>query len=233
MNAVYESLADDESRRVYLNVIQYKISGNIRYLDDISTPAEEIYQNVLRPSRNEDFVDLGAYNGDTIRELLTYTNMKYHSIYAVEPDKRNFKKLIKFIERANMKRISAFHCAAWCTDTELMFSSRSGRQSSLSSNGDLLPARSVDSLLNGNPVSFLKMDVEGYEREALWGAAKSIYHYQPKLAVSLYHRNQDIFELPLLVKQLNPDYQLYIRHRLYIPAWETNLYAVSEEKTKP
>jgi len=228
LNAVYQSLADDESRRVYLNVIQYKISGNIHYLDTISATTEEIYRKILRPTRNENFVDLGAYNGDTIRELLNYTNMKYHSIYAVEPDKRNFKKLMKFIEAGNMRRINAFHCAAWCKDTELMFHSCSGRQSSLSTTGESLPARSVDSLLAGEPVSFLKMDVEGYEREALWGAAKSIYRYQPKLAVSLYHRNQDIFELPLLVKQLNPDYQLYIRHRLYIPAWETNLYAIKE-----
>ncbi len=230
LNAVYESLADDESRRVYLNVIQYKISGNIAYLEDISTPADEIYRNILRPSKNEDFVDLGAYNGDTIRELLNYTTMKYHTIYAVEPDKRNYKKLVKFIESVNMKRVNALHCAAWCTDTELLFNSRSGRQSALSSTGDSLSARSVDSLLDGEPVSFLKMDVEGYEREALWGAAKSIYQYQPKLSVSLYHRNQDIFELPLLVKKLNPDYQLYIRHRLYIPAWETNLYAVTESQ---
>ncbi len=231
LNAVYRSLADDESRRVYLNVIQYKISGNIRYLEDISTPAEDLYRKILRPSRNENFVDLGAYNGDTIRELLNYTNLKYHTIHAVEPDKRNFKKLIKFIESTNMKRVSAFHCAAWCTDTELSFSSRAGRQSVLSTGGDMLTARSVDSLLDGAPVTFLKMDVEGYEREALWGAVKSISHYQPKLAVSLYHRNQDIFELPLLVKQLNPNYRLYIRHRLYIPAWETNLYAIPESQT--
>jgi hypothetical protein len=44
----------------------------------------------------------------------------------------------------------------------------------------------------------------------------------------MYHRNEDIFELPLLVKKLNPNYKIYIRHRLYIPAWETNLYAVAE-----
>ena len=70
------------------------------------------------------------------------------------------------------------------------------------------------------------MDVEGFEREAIWGAAQTIAHYTPKLMISLYHRNEDIFELPLLIKMLNPNYKLYIRHQLYIPAWETNLYAV-------
>ena len=72
------------------------------------------------------------------------------------------------------------------------------------------------------------MDVEGFEREALWGASKTIARHAPKLVVAMYHRNEDIFELPLLVKKLNPKYQIYIRHRLYIPAWETNLYAVPE-----
>ena len=89
-----------------------------------------------------------------------------------------------------------------------------------------MPARSVDSLLQGQNVTYLKMDVEGFEREALWGASKTILHYAPKLSVSIYHRNEDIFELPLLVKSLQPNYKLYIRHRLYIPAWDTNLYAI-------
>ncbi len=73
------------------------------------------------------------------------------------------------------------------------------------------------------------MDVEGFEREAIWGASQTIGHYAPKMMVSLYHRNEDIFELPILIKKLNPKYQLFIRHQLYIPAWETNLYAVPEK----
>ena len=74
------------------------------------------------------------------------------------------------------------------------------------------------------------MDVEGCEREALWGASQTIAHFSPKLMVSLYHRNEDIFALPLLIRRLNPNYDLYIRHQLYIPAWETNLYAVPSQK---
>ncbi len=228
LNAVYRMLADDESRRVFLNVIQFKISGDLRYLDAVTTDADHIYKQILRPTRNETFVDLGAYNGDTIRELLEYTHGKYFEIHAVEPDKRNFKKLKTYVETADMRRVSLHHCAAWCKDTELPFSSKSGRQSVLSPEGQLMPARSVDSLLQKRSASLIKMDVEGFEREALWGASNTIVRYTPKLAVALYHRNEDLFELPLLVKRLNPDYKLYIRHRLYIPAWETNLYAVTE-----
>lgn len=232
LNTVYRSLADDESRRVYLNILQFKISGNIHYLDAVTAETEDIYKRILRPSRNENYVDLGAYNGDTIRELLQYTNQKYNTIHAVEPDKKNFKKLVAYIEESEMMQVSLFQCAAWCKDTELPFSSKSGRQSVLSTGGETMPARSVDTLLKGAPVTLLKMDVEGFEREALWGAAKTIHHYAPKLSVAIYHRNEDIFELPLLVKRLNPGYKLYIRHTLYIPAWETNLYAIPEEKER-
>ena len=72
------------------------------------------------------------------------------------------------------------------------------------------------------------MDVEGAEREAIWGASRTISRFGPMLMISLYHRNEDIFELPILISRLNPKYKLYIRHQLYIPAWETNLYAVCE-----
>ncbi len=230
LNEVYRSLADDESRRVYLNVIQFKISGDMRYLDDVTASTDDIYKKILRPTRGESYVDLGAYNGDTIRELLHYTGQHYSRIWAVEPDKKNHKKLAAFVEGNAMHRIHLYQCAAWCKDTELPFSAKSGRQSVLAAgeNAELMPARCVDTLLGGAPASLIKMDVEGYEREALWGASRTIAHHRPKLAVAMYHRNEDIFELPLLVKRLCPAYKLYVRHRLYIPAWETNLYAVAD-----
>lgn len=220
---VYESLADDYSRKVYANIINFKISGKIEYLSAVTTPKSDIYKKIIKPGLNEVYVDLGAYNGDTIRELLEFTHGKYASIYAFEPDRKNFKKLAKFVD--GMKHIFAYNSAAWCTETELSFASKAGRQSAITAGASTtVDARSVDSILNGKPATLIKMDVEGFEREAIWGASSTISHYSPRLMVSLYHRNEDIFELPLLIKKLNPNYKLYIRHQLYIPAWETNLY---------
>ena len=125
--------------------------------------------------------------------------------------------------------VQCYQCTAWCVDTELPFGAKAGRQSAIAMEGAMTPARAVDNLLAGNPVTLLKMDVEGAEREALWGASRSIARYAPKLMISLYHRNEDIFELPLLVKRIKPRYRLFIRHLPYIPAWETNLYAVCED----
>ena len=224
IESVYNSLADDYSRKVYANIINFKISGKIEYLSAVTTSKPEIYKKIIKPGLNEVYVDLGAYNGDTIKELLEFTHGKYASIFALEPERKNFKKLAKFVD--GMKHVFAYNAAAWCNDSELPFASKAGRQSAISANAlTTVEARSVDSVLNKKPATIIKMDVEGFEREAIWGAAYTISHYSPKLMVSLYHRNEDIFELPLLIKKLNPDYKLYIRHQLYIPAWETNLYA--------
>ena len=76
-----------------------------------------------------------------------------------------------------------------------------------------------------DPVTFIKMDIEGAELEALKGSSKIIKKYMPKLAISLYHKKDDILEIPLYIKELVPEYKLYIRH--YSNAGvETVLYAV-------
>ena len=79
---------------------------------------------------------------------------------------------------------------------------------------------------------FIKYDVEGSEYEALLGSQKTIQRCAPKLLVSLYHRSEDLFVLPRLVKQLNPSYRLYLRKLPYIPAWDLNLYALTDERNK-
>ena len=84
---VYDMLADDYSRKVYANIINFKISGKIEYLSAVTTPKSEIYKKIIKPGLNEVYVDLGAYNGDTIKEMLEFTHGKYAAIYALEPDK--------------------------------------------------------------------------------------------------------------------------------------------------
>lgn len=224
LERVYNLLADNFSRKVFADVINFKISGDMKYLKNNTTSRSDVYQGIIKPSKVEVFVDLGAYNGDTIKELLSYTGGSYSEIYAVEPDKKNFKKLLRSIE--GKERITAKNAVAWCIDTEIQFAAREGRQSSVSASGSKMPAISVDSMLEGKKATLIKMDVEGSETEAIWGACHTIAHHTPKLMISLYHRNEDIFSIPLLINSFRSDYRLYIRRQQYLPAWETNLYAV-------
>ena len=88
-----------------------------------------------------------------------------------------------------------------------------------------IEAETVDSVCN-NRADYIKYDVEGAERQALLGSQNTIANTSPDLLVSVYHRNEDLFDLPLLINELNPNYKLYLRKFKYVPAWDLNLYAV-------
>ncbi len=220
---VYDMLEDDFSKKVYADVINFKISGKIEYLDRCTTDKKEVYNSIIRPSEDEVYIDLGAYNGDTVAEFLKYSR-GYKNIVAVEPDRRNFRKLSKNTE--NLENIRLINAVVWNSNTQVCFSAKSGRQSAVNPTGDMIDAVCVDLMPESNDATIIKMDIEGAEYEVLKGSKNTIMKNAPKLMISLYHRNEDMFELPLFIKSLNPDYKMFIRHQLYIPAWETNLYCI-------
>ncbi|WP_270738985.1 FkbM family methyltransferase [Massilioclostridium coli] len=219
---VYDLLADETSKKTYLDILNFKVSGKIEYLYQCRSEKPEVYTNLLKPNDQEIFVDLGAYDGDTIAEFLQFVS-DYQHIYALEPDAKNFKKLEK--NTVHLERITRYNMAAWNQTDTLYFSKKAGRNSRLSNKGVEIPADSVDHLIQ-QPVSILKMDIEGTESKALEGAKKTIQQYRPKLYVCAYHRNEDLFALPLQIMDLCPDYKIYLRHHPYIPAWETNFYCI-------
>ena len=222
----YALLADEQSRRVFADTVQFKLSGRLRYLRGSETGKDEIFRTVLHPGEQEHFADLGAYNGDTIRELLHYTDGRFASVTALEPDRRSFRKLSAWAEAHLSGAVELVQAGAWSSDTIQHFTDRAGRQSRVAAQGRETQMRALDSVLHGRPCTYLKMDVEGAEREALRGAAQTIRTWQPKLNIAAYHRSADFFELPLLVHAMCPAYRLYLRHHPYVPAWDTNLYAV-------
>lgn len=225
LQKVYDLLADDISKQTFADVVNFRISGKIEYLNACTFPRERIFTDIIKLGDNEEYIDMGAYNGDTVLEFADITGGKYRRIFAMEPDTRNFRKLTKSTD--GMERIDLFNAAAWSDDTALTFSDRSGRNSKLTEGGGVklkqVAALRGDSLSEN--ATFIKMDVEGAERHALEGCARSLKNGS-KLICALYHRTEDIFDLPLLVHEINPDLKLYIRHLMYIPAWETNLYCV-------
>ena len=222
-------LADETSQNCLDMLMRYRITGDIETLRQCETPTQETTE-MLNIGPNETYVDLGAYNGDTVEEFLRYTGKHFNKIYAVEPDRRNFSKLRRRLYYISGNLLTAKNAVAWSSDTKLMFNSKAGRGSSLSQThegrGVETEAVTVDTMLNGKPATLIKYDVEGSEREALLGSAQTIKQYKPRLVVSLYHRVGDLIELPLLIHELNPDYKLYLRHHPYIPAWDTNLYCI-------
>lgn len=220
---VFNRLCDDKSREVFDCILKYKITGDISYLKRCETTPSEAYENILRPCKGETYIDLGAYNGDTVLEYMSYSK-GYKRIFAVEPNERNFKKLSKALDV--YENISLINAAAWDKEDTLIFSKGSGRQSRVSDCGVITRALSVDSILSGQRADYIKYDVEGEEEKAIKGSANTIKEYSPKLCISVYHRLLDMFELPLQVLEINDSYKLYLRHYPYYPAWETNMFFV-------
>ncbi len=225
ISRVESLLADEQSRKVYHAVINFKLSGKPALLRSVETPRSEMYR-LLRITGQEDYCDLGGYDGDTVLEFLNETGGNFSSITVLEPDGKNFRKLERNLSPRSPEKIRMIQAASWEKDGLLSFHNCAGRNSFLGKDGKVqVPARSLDSLYRGGQVSFIKMDVEGAERETLLGGVEILRRQAPKLLISAYHRSEDIFSLPLLLNQLQPKYRLYLRHQPYIPAWETNLCA--------
>lgn len=226
-------LADEQSKECLDLLMKYRISGDIGVLRQSETPKSEMI-DMLKITTGETYVDLGAYDGDTIEEFLKLTNKRFNRIYALEPDRRSFAKLRRRLYYISAGLLTAKNAAVWSSDTTLMFYNKSGRSSSFTANiseqtkgkGYETEAVSVDSLLDGKPATLIKYDVEGAEREALIGSEQTIKSFKPRLIVSVYHRVGDMIELPLLIHEMNPSYKFYLRHHPYIPAWDTNIYCI-------
>jgi len=219
----YELLADEKSKEDFLSVLRFKISGKTEYLFSCQSEKQELYKEVLPLSENEVIVDLGAYDGDTIREFLAVTGGKYNRIYAFEPDEKNYRKLKAKTE--GMENIELYNIGACDKKETRYFAKKKGRNSHEDPNGIPVQFDSVDNLVKDR-VTFLKMDIEGSELKALEGAERTIRENLPKLYICAYHRNEDMFTLPLKIKELYDGYKIYFRHHPYIPAWESNFYAV-------
>ncbi len=225
-----ELFSDTESKAIFDDIIRFKLTGNLKYLR--STECDETKADkCLNLEKYRVFVDLGAYNGDTVKK---YSSLcpNLTEIYAFEPDKRNFKKLNTYCEELTNIKTCALNCAAYSADTTLQFASSGNRNSSAASGGSFqhktvdVEAKAPDSVCEN--ADFIKYDVEGMEYEALLGCKKLISKFKPDLLVSMYHKSEDLFSLPILVKKLNKDYSLFLRRLPYIPAWDLNMYAISK-----
>ncbi len=223
LERAYSLLSDEKSRETFINVLKYKLSGKPKYLFNSTEEKGEIYKTIFPLRNNEAILDLGAYDGDTIREFTSVTKSEYKRIIAFEPDEKNFKKLKKKTE--GMENLTLFNLGAWDKEETLYFSKKGARGSRAEEGGIPMRFNSVDNIVS-DEITFIKMDIEGAELRALEGAKETIKKYRPKLYVCAYHKDEDMFTLPLKIKELLGECEIYYRHHPYIPAWESNFYVI-------
>lgn len=224
IESAYGLLADDFSKQVFENGLLFQLTGGLPLLKATESDKTEALAGILKLTPREDYLDLGAYRGDTIAELLQFSGGTYRTITALEPNRKTFQKLSAF---AGGMENTALICAAVGDRVGThAFMGNAGRGSSLGNRGEEIPVTTVDEICKNKSVSYLKMDVEGAEYEAILGGRETLQAKKPKLNIAAYHRSADLFRLPCLLHEINPAYQIYLRHHPYIPFWDTNLYCV-------
>lgn len=173
----------------------------------------------------EVFVDGGAFDGATSLDFLNWSaESKARFIYAWEPDLENQKKCRKLFDR-NQVLYSLIPKGLWDKSETLNFKMQGNSCSLVCGNGgEAIEVDSIDNVIK-EPVTFIKMDIEGSEYKALLGAKNMIMKHKPKLAISIYHKTEDIWEIPYLIYQFNPLYKFYLKH-YSLSDNETILYAL-------
>ncbi len=226
---VWDWLSDDQSRKVMRNLLNYKITRDISLIDEINEGEELQYfdEQIMRMISDvkQSFVDLGAYTGDTVQRFQKNFPV-YDKIFALEPDPNTFKTLQR--NTANYKMVNCINKGAYNKKAVLRFQSEGFWTSTIDANGNIsVDVDCLDDIIH-EKVTFIKADIEGAEKEALAGMVNLIKTYRPTLAFCIYHRKEDIFEVARIVKAINPNYRLFMRHYSEIPV-ESVMYAVDVE----
>lgn len=228
LSLIYDELSDEVSREIFLAYLQDRISGIPQNLIKYYSPLQ-YFPDIIEPDKRkkgETFVDCGSYDGATIFDFIKWCQGNYKKIYAFEPEKKNFE-----ITKKNLKgksNIELINKGAWFKKDILYFTPNNDN-SHIDKKGTVnIEVESIDNIIGQTYVSFIKMDIEGSELEALKGAEFTIKSCFPKLAICIYHKKEDILLIPDYIRSFNNKewkYDIYLRHHS-LAFTETVLYAI-------
>lgn len=208
---VFDMLEDDFSRKVYIERIKRVCA--LSDISDVTQPEKDQYfDEIVGLTEQEVFIDCGAYTGDTAAEFIRRTDGRYRQIYMFEAEESKYGQIRGSLEGCQYR---LYPFGVWSENTKLRFDAGGGSASKVSAadtGGTEIDVVALDCIEFDEIPTFIKMDIEGSEKQALLGAAELLSRYMPKLAICVYHKPEDLFELPLLIKKLNPKYRLYMRH---------------------
>lgn len=189
---------------------------------------KQYFEDFINYTEGENFIDAGSLDLSTSLRFAEKCLKKHVSdfkIYAFEPDKVSYEKCKRIRTRYPEIKIELMNYGLWSSDAVMGFTSSGYANSRIDEeSSNVIKCVTLDSVVKER-VTFIKMDIEGAELEALKGCKNIINQYRPKLAISVYHKPEDIIEIPKFIKQLVPEYRLYLRHYSNCHT-ETILYAL-------
>jgi len=210
--SLFLSLADDKSRRVLDGLIRYRLDYDASFAESVADEYDRQYfdADLVEFTRDDIFVDLGGYDGDSSEKFIQFNGGSYAKIYIFEPDENLLKHATNRLKGRNA--IEFILAGAYSKDGELKFAASGRTNGAISEVGELvIPVRKLDSVVVEAP-TLVKMDIEGAETEALRGATNLIRAARPKLAIAAYHFAHDLWWLTDVVREINPEYRFYLRH---------------------
>lgn len=184
------------------------------------------YFDVFEPRDGEIVVDAGAFDGTTEAQFFDWGGEKIKKIYAFEMDPANGKQCLEFYRENHLDKVVFINKGTGAKEQTIYLDDNStGGRGSTKGNGTIAAKiTTIDSEVGDDKVSFIKMDVEGAELESLKGAKKTIKRNRPRLAICIYHKDFDSYELVRYIHKLVPEYRFRVRHYTSV-FWETVLYA--------
>ena len=226
----YALWADDISRTVYKGTMAFRVTQDLIDMPPYEK-GEYFLPALFQVSHYAHFVDGGAFDGDTLRDFLQVTDGRFEHYDAFEPDHENFSLLEKTVSTLPMeiqKKIHIHYSALGAMDAKASFQSLGNACSALSDRGDVhVRVEALDGWIGTNKPTFIKLDIEGAEPEALLGMEQTIRRYRPVLAICVYHAVDHLWRIPLWIDQLGLGYRLYLRKHSESYS-ETVCYALPE-----
>ena len=212
-------LADEKSKTVYTSILQYRSTKHRKYINPYKEKAAKQYLwDSLPVGDNECIVDCGAFCGENSLAFQKYLQKRGKAppqVIAIEPDAKNYREMQKRLKKIQNKAVCSYCCGVWAEKAQMPFYGSNLSSSRVAREGNCtIAVDTIDNLVKGSGLhpTYIKMDVEGSEPQALTGAQETIAKYHPKLAVCIYHSDADMLDLIPYIHENYPFYRLYVRH---------------------
>ncbi len=226
--------ADESSRAEYLAQLRWRM---LLDFDGLHRPVDhEIYfpDDLVSIMTGEVFIDCGAYDGDTTRKLLGLYATSVKRVIAFEPDPKNFQRLQQYATKLPPEingNVVVHQLAVGIHNSKVRFNA-SGTEASSVGSGDIeVNCVSLDDILVNQKPTYIKMDIEGSEMNALHGAQNIIKNNLPVLAICSYHRQEDLWQIPTLIRSFSDQYYFFLRPHL-LEVWDLVCYAIPANRLR-
>ena len=224
--------ADEASRAEYVAQVRFRLNADF---DGLAHPVQhpQYFPDDLYEWLDDEWmVDGGAYDGDSIRMLTQLHGDRFAHVLALEPDPVNFAKLAASAAALPPRTRDKISCrqlalasAAGALYLEVTGTAASATSVTATTGTMAVPAEPLDAILAGAAPTLLKLDIEGAEPDALRGAKRTIEAHAPVIAVCVYHRQDHLWRIPLMLKEMRNDYAFFLRPHNE-EGWDLVCYAV-------